>query len=219
MRAWFEGRGTGQQGEVGVVGEQDISLQFRECEGDDDVFEPCSRISFDVVGLARFGGEAPMSARHHGWPLVVVGAANHVEALVRAADAVAPSMPDRYPRATGLEGHFFVAWFVGRTVSQASFNLRRREIGLLMTKGFSQTQLFRHFLVEALLVGLIGGGLGLAAVVLLNPYFVQILSGSYQSSAFLGQDTAVATIIFTLALTVIAIYSPARAAATLPMRR
>ena len=59
---------------------------------------------------------------------------------------------------------FFVAWFVGRTVSQASFNLRRREIGLLMTKGFSQTQLFRHFLVEALLVGLIGGGLGLALV-------------------------------------------------------
>src|SRR6266705_900557 len=50
---------------------------------------------------------------------------------------------------------FFVAWFVGRTVSQASFNLRRREIGLLMTKGFSQSQLFRHFLVEALLVGLI----------------------------------------------------------------
>ena len=110
---------------------------------------------------------------------------------------------------------FFVAWFVGRTVSQASFNLRRREIGLLMTKGFSQTQLFRHFLVEALLVGLIGGGLGLAAAVLLNPYFVQILSGSYQSGVFLSQDTAIATIIFTLALTVLAIYSPARAAATM----
>jgi ABC-type antimicrobial peptide transport system permease subunit len=110
---------------------------------------------------------------------------------------------------------FFVAWFVGRTVSQASFNLRRREIGLLMTKGFSQTQLFRHFLVEALLVGLIGGGLGLAAAVLLNPYFVQILSGSYQSGIFLSQDTAIATIIFTLVLTILAIYSPARAAATM----
>src|SRR5258708_33852725 len=53
-----------------------------------------------------------MSARHHGWPLVVVGAAHHVEAMVRAAHAVAPSMPDRYPRATGLEGHFLVARFV-----------------------------------------------------------------------------------------------------------
>src|SRR6266851_7846261 len=110
---------------------------------------------------------------------------------------------------------FFVAWFVGRTVSQASFNLRRREIGLLMTKGFSQSQLFRHFLVEALLVGLIGGGFGLAAAVLLNPYFVQILSGSYQSGAFLSQDTAIATIIFTVTLTLLAIYSPARAAASM----
>src|SRR3989454_220017 len=110
---------------------------------------------------------------------------------------------------------FFVAWFVGRTVSQASFNLRRREIGLLMTKGFSQTQLFRHFLVEALLVGLIGGGFGLAAAVLLNPCFVQILSGSYQSGVFLSQDTAIATIIFTVALTLLAIYSPARAAASM----
>jgi ABC-type antimicrobial peptide transport system permease subunit len=110
---------------------------------------------------------------------------------------------------------FFVAWFVGRTVSQASFNLRRREIGLLMTKGFSQSQLFRHFIVEALLVGLIGGGLGLAATVLLNPYLVQILSGSFQSVVFLSQDTATATIIFTLVLTVLAIYSPARAAATM----
>ena len=110
---------------------------------------------------------------------------------------------------------FFVAWFVGRTVSQASFNLRRREIGLLMTKGFSQSQLFRHFLVEALLVGLIGGGLGLAAAVLLNPYFVQVLSGSYQNGVFLSQDTAIATMIFTVVLTLLAIYSPARAAATM----
>jgi ABC-type antimicrobial peptide transport system permease subunit len=110
---------------------------------------------------------------------------------------------------------FFVAWFVGRTVAQASFNLRRREIGLLMTKGFSQSQLFRHFLVEALLVGLIGGGLGLAAAVLLNPYFVQVLSGSYQTGVFLSQDTAIATMIFTIVLTLLAIYSPARAAASM----
>src|SRR3989475_8450110 len=30
----------------------------------------------------------------------------------------------------------FIAWYVGKTVSQASYNLRRKEIGLLMTKGF-----------------------------------------------------------------------------------
>src|SRR2546428_122772 len=51
--------------------------------------------------------------------------------------------------------------------------------------------------------------------VLLNPYFVQILSGSYQSGVFLSQDTAIATMIFTVALTLLAIYSPARAAASM----
>jgi len=32
---------------------------------------------------------------------------------------------------------FFVAWYIGSTVSDVSFNLRRREIGLLSTKGLS----------------------------------------------------------------------------------
>ncbi len=110
---------------------------------------------------------------------------------------------------------FFMAWYVGRTVSQASYNLRRREIGLLMTKGFSRTQLFRHFLVEALLVGVISGLLGLAAGFALNPYFVQLLSGSYQGGVFLSLGTAIATVIFTLVLTFLAILSPARQASSL----
>ena len=110
---------------------------------------------------------------------------------------------------------FFMAWYVGRTVSQASFNLRRREIGLLMTKGFSQTQLFRHFLVEALLVGLVAGVLGLVAAFTLNPYFIQVLSGSYQGTVTLTTDTAIITVIFALILTFLAIFSPARQAATM----
>src|SRR3989441_5115003 len=110
---------------------------------------------------------------------------------------------------------FFVAWLVGRTVSQASFNLRRREIGLLKTKGFSNSQLFRHFMVEALIVGLVGGGLGLAAAVTLNPYFVQVLSGTSQEPAFLTSNTAIITLIFTLILTLLSIYSPASAAASM----
>lgn len=110
---------------------------------------------------------------------------------------------------------FFVAWLVGRTVSRASFNLRRREIGLLMTRGFSQSQLFRHFIVEALIVGLIGGVSGLAAAVALDPYFTQALGGGSQGVSFLTQDTAIITVIFTLILTVLSIFSPARAAASM----
>jgi ABC-type antimicrobial peptide transport system permease subunit len=110
---------------------------------------------------------------------------------------------------------FFMAWYVGRTVSRASFNLRRREIGLLLTKGFSRTQLFRHFLVEALIVGLLAGILGLSLAFALDPFFVQVLSGGFQGSVFLSWETAGVTVIFTLILTFISIFSPARQAASM----
>ena len=45
---------------------------------------------------------------------------------------------------------FFVAWYLGATVSDVSFNIRRREIGLLSTKGLSSGQIQRMFLTEAL---------------------------------------------------------------------
>ena len=51
---------------------------------------------------------------------------------------------------------FFVAWYLGSTVSDVSFNIRRREIGLLSTKGLSSGQIQRMFLTEALVIGLIG---------------------------------------------------------------
>ncbi len=107
---------------------------------------------------------------------------------------------------------FFMSWYVGRTVSQSSFNLRRREIGLLMTKGFSRFQLFRHFLTEALFVGIIAAVAGLALVIILNPIFVQALGGSFPTSIYFSSDTAEVTIIFTVFLTILAIALPARQA-------
>jgi len=64
---------------------------------------------------------------------------------------------------------FFMAWYVGRTVSQSSFNLRRKEIGLLLTRGFTRTQLVRHFVTEGLIVGLLAGLAGIALAYVLNP--------------------------------------------------
>lgn len=107
---------------------------------------------------------------------------------------------------------YFMAWYVGRTVSQASFNLRRREIGLLMTKGFARGQLFRHFLVEAVLVGFISGLLGLALATVLSPYMIQALGGGYEGIALLNTGTAVATVVFTGILTFLSVLTPARQA-------
>ena len=66
---------------------------------------------------------------------------------------------------------FFVAWYLGSTVSDVSFNIRRREIGLLSTKGLSSGQIQRMFLTEALMIGLIGGLLGVVGGLILNQYY------------------------------------------------
>src|SRR5437879_7622223 len=63
---------------------------------------------------------------------------------------------------------FFMAWYVGRSVSQSSFNLRRKEIGLLLTRGFTRGQLVRHFITEGLMVGLVAGLAGIALAYVLN---------------------------------------------------
>jgi len=114
---------------------------------------------------------------------------------------------------------FFMSWYVGRTVSQSSFNLRRREIGLLMTKGFSRFQLFRHFLTEALFVGIIAAVAGLALVIVLNPIFVQALGGTFPTSLSFSSETAEITIIFTVFLTILAIALPARQASEMDPSR
>ncbi len=114
---------------------------------------------------------------------------------------------------------FFMSWYVGRTVSQSSFNLRRREIGLLMTKGFSRFQLFRHFLTEALFVGIIAAVAGLSLVIVLNPIFVQALGGTFPTSLYFSSETAEITIIFTVFLTILAIALPARQASEMDPSR
>jgi ABC-type lipoprotein release transport system permease subunit len=114
---------------------------------------------------------------------------------------------------------FFMSWYVGRTVSQSSFNLRRREIGLLMTKGFSRFQLFRHFLTEALFVGVIAAVAGLALVIVLNPIFVQALGGTFPTSLYFSTETAEVTLIFTVFLTILAIALPARQASEMDPSR
>jgi len=110
---------------------------------------------------------------------------------------------------------FFVAWYMGTTVSDVSFNLRRREIGLLSTKGFSNAQLFRMFLIEALLIGLASGLAGLGLSLALNPIFVGAVGGEYAGAPMVGIDVAVMTVVFSIVLIVLAVFRPARRASSL----
>ncbi|MFX1605023.1 MAG: ABC transporter permease, partial [Promethearchaeota archaeon] len=49
----------------------------------------------------------------------------------------------------------------GTMVSDVGYNFRRREIGLLLTKGYQRTTIKRMFLVEGCLVGAIAGGIAI----------------------------------------------------------
>ncbi len=111
---------------------------------------------------------------------------------------------------------FFVAWYMGTTVSDVSFNLRRREIGLLSTKGFSKGQLFRMFLIEAIIIGLVSGTIGLGLSLTLIPFFISAVGGEITGTATLGIDVAIMTLIFSVAIIVLAIFRPARKASNLP---
>ncbi len=110
---------------------------------------------------------------------------------------------------------FFVAWYMGTTVSNVSFNLRRREIGLLLTKGFSQGQVLRMFLIETVLIGSIGGLLGVLLGFLLNPLFTQSISETLFNLQIINPYTIIFTVTFGIAIALLSTFSSARKASQL----
>ncbi|MCK4953391.1 ABC transporter permease [Candidatus Bathyarchaeota archaeon] len=110
---------------------------------------------------------------------------------------------------------FFMAWYMATTVSGVSLNLRRREIGLLMAKGVSGGQLLKMFLSEAILIGLIGGAFGIGLSIILTPLFVNTPNGGFNGFPTVKPETILLTIVFSVAITLIAIFQPARRASKL----
>lgn len=111
---------------------------------------------------------------------------------------------------------FFVAWYMGTTVSDVSFNLRRREIGLLSTKGFSRSQILRIFLTETFLIGFVGGLLGVLVGFLLNPLFTQFSMDYAFNLQMISPYTVVFTVAFGVIIALLSTFSSARRASRLP---
>ena len=110
---------------------------------------------------------------------------------------------------------FFMAWYMGTTVSDVSFNLRRREVGLLSTKGFSRRQLLTTFVTETLLIGIIGGALGVLFGFLLNPLFTQLSAEAFFNPQVISPYTVAFTVAFGVIIAFLSTFSPARKAAKL----
>ena len=108
----------------------------------------------------------------------------------------------------------FTAWYMGRTVSDVSLNLRRREIGLLLTKGFSKNQVLRLFLSETVLLSLIAGVLGIVLGVAILPLvnLETTILGGFQ---LLDVYTIAMAMIFSAAIAILSIVSPARRASSI----
>jgi ABC-type lipoprotein release transport system permease subunit len=113
---------------------------------------------------------------------------------------------------------FFVAWYLGSTVSDVSFNIRRREIGLLSTKGLSSGQIQRMFLTEALVIGLMGGLLGVVGGLIINQYYAGGVNlNNLFNSQLYSSDVMVATIAFGIILALLSVFWSSRKASRIPV--
>ena len=106
---------------------------------------------------------------------------------------------------------FFTAWYLGMTVSDVALSLRRKEIGLLLTRGMSHRQVFTALLTEALLVGVVAGVFGVVIGAVIMPFIVSRASFALLFR-YVSPITFAATVAFSLAISTLAAYNPVRKA-------
>jgi ABC-type antimicrobial peptide transport system permease subunit len=106
---------------------------------------------------------------------------------------------------------FFTAWYLGMTVSDVALALRRKEIGLLLTRGMSHRQIFTTLLSESLLIGVVSGVLGVIIGAVVMPLVVSRATFA-TLFRFVSPLTLAATIAFSLVLAILSAYNPARKA-------
>jgi len=110
---------------------------------------------------------------------------------------------------------FFMAYFTGTMVSDVSYNLRRREIGLLLTKGHKQKTIRNMLLMEGLIVGGIAG----AASVFLGSFIswtvLQVPGLSFFTVMSNNSSAITLSVILGMFLALISVWRPANRASKL----
>ncbi len=111
---------------------------------------------------------------------------------------------------------FFTAWYLGMTVSDVALGLRRKEIGLLLTRGMSHRQVFTSLLIEAVILGVVAGVLGAVIGALVMPLIVSKASFGL-IFRYVSPITLAATVLFSLVLSTLSAFSPVMKATSIPI--
>ncbi|MFW9933217.1 MAG: FtsX-like permease family protein, partial [Candidatus Thorarchaeota archaeon] len=96
----------------------------------------------------------------------------------------------------------FMSWYSSTMLSDVSYNLRRREFGLLQTKGFGPKAIKRMLTLEGVIIGIIGGTIGL----FLGTYLAHFIVGVPIESPFITLAANPLNVIVTIAFGVVLAY-------------
>jgi len=96
----------------------------------------------------------------------------------------------------------FMSWYSSTMLSDVSYNLRRREFGLLQTKGFGPKSIKSMLRLEGFFIGIIGGTVGLIA----GTYIAHVIGDVAIESAFTSILANPINMIFTIGFGVVLSY-------------
>jgi hypothetical protein len=110
---------------------------------------------------------------------------------------------------------FFMAYFTGTMTSEVSYNLRRREIGLLLTKGYKRGTIRNMFLFEGVLVGALAGAASIFLGTAVAWYILGIEGLGFITVVGNNVTSIIISIITGMVLALIAVWRPANRASRL----
>ncbi|MBD3172894.1 FtsX-like permease family protein [Candidatus Bathyarchaeota archaeon] len=106
---------------------------------------------------------------------------------------------------------FFTAWYLGTTIAEVVFGLRRREIGLLLTRGLNPRQVLKMLLFEGFIVSILASVVGIIGSSLVLPLVIQGVN-PVDILLTINPVTLVFIFIFSTALALFSIIRPAQEA-------
>ena len=111
---------------------------------------------------------------------------------------------------------FFTAWYLGVTITEVVFGMRKREIGLLLTRGMNHKQILYMLLFEGLVVAIFAGFVGVLGSSLLLPLVIGGV-GPIEIISSISPITVGTVFVFSLMLALVSLYRPAQRASQVNM--